>query len=443
MDNIPFDLEAEQAVLGSIMTDSNVFELVKDILNSDDFYELKHVNIFRAMEKLYEKGMTIDIVTVSTVLKRKEEVFEAIGGANYLAELVNGVPSASNVEHYSNLVKEKKVLRELIETSQRGILAVGNGADATELADEMAAKFMNLTTTGKQKAQSISSTLDDTFDRIIGIAEGTIKPGISTGIKNLDNIIGGLKKTDVLILCARPSVGKTSCALSVALNVAKEGGTVAFFSLEMGRDSLQTRLISIDSGVDLYLLNNGKRDAVVLKRSDITKVEESIARLKNCNIIIDDTASPTVQDIRRSCRRIKSKGKLSLVVIDYLQLIRTTKNGSTNDNVADISRNLKLIAKELDVPVLALSQLNRGIEGREDKTVKLADLRDSGAIEQDADLVIGINRYEKLSEQNDRVTNSSETAIRLSVIKHRNGPIGDAECIFDLNTTEVRDNPHK
>ncbi len=431
MNDIPFDLEAERAVIGSILTDGETLEKATDIINEDDFYDLKNVNIFKAMKKIYEKGLKIDLVTVSSVLKDKLDII----GVDYMAGCINDVPSSFHIEHYSRIVKEKKLLRELIETSQRGILAVNSDVDPLELADELAQKFINLTLNSKKRDYTLASTIGNSLERIKDIADGKITIGIPTGIKNLDNIIGGLRKSDVIILAARPSVGKTSCALSIALNVARQGGTVAVFSLEMGGEQLNDRFLAMDSGVDLFKLNNG------INNKELQALESGIERLKAINIIVDDTASPTITDIRRTCRRFKARGKLSLVIIDYLQLIRSTKNGSVNEQTAEISRGLKLIAKELDVPIIALSQLNRQIEGRDTKAVKLSDLRDSGAIEQDADIVIAINRMSdlmKTNDVNDKTTSDKELPLQLSVLKHRNGPIGDADVLMELSTTYVK-----
>lgn len=428
--SIPFDSDAEQAVIGSVLTEPECLDAVAEIVNENDFYDLRHGEIFKSFSKLSEKGEPIDLMTVASSLKRSDSL-DKVGGSAYLAECINIVPSSAHAEHYAKIVKEKKILRELISTSNKAISAANGDADINELTDEIAQDFLNLTITTKKREKNVSDIIGATFSRIQEIAGGGITPGLMTGIKSIDDITGGLHSSDVIIIGARPSVGKTSLAISIARNVALRGGSVAFFSLEMSNEQLTEKILSIDSKVGLWKLRNGK-----INFKDAEDLKNSVERLKDINIILDDSPSPTIVEIRRACRRLRAKHKIGLIVIDYLQLVRPAK--STNNPVQDlteISRGLKLIAKEMGVPLIALSQLSRNIEGRENKDIQLSDLRGTGAIEQDADLVIGL-QVGSHQEQLDKTSTTDDIMMKLEILKHRNGPTGTAEAIFHKETTE-------
>ena len=439
---IPFDTEAEQAVIGSILTDNEQFDIVAEILNDNDFYDLRNTDIFKAISKLAEKGEKIDIITVSSLLKRGDRL-DKVGGSEYLADCINLVPISSHAEHYANIVKEKSIRRRAIEIASKTISEASGDYGVDDFLDFAQQEMLNLSSPSKSGGKSISETISTSIERIDSIIKGEVTPGIPTGIKNLDNIIYGLQKSDLIIIGARPSVGKTSLAVSIARNIAKLGKSVALFSLEMSAEQINDRILSIDSGVPLSIIRNPAVHGVkTISEKDYGLLKESVERLEELNIIVDDSASLSIVELRRQCRRLHAKNKLSLIIIDYIGLMKSKRDtGDPVKDIAEITRGLKLIAKELRVPVLALSQLNRGLEGREDKTPRLSDLRDSGAIEQDADIVIFISRVASATEQMEKTSSEKEILVTLSVAKHRNGPLGDADVIFLKDTTEFKTCP--
>ena len=421
---VPADEEAENSVIGAILFDKNALSKISDNINPDDFYSRINQEAYAIMLSLEEKGCPIDIITVNNELKKKK-----IDGVGHLTDCMSNVVSTSSIKEHAKIIKEKRVLRELLATSNDLIeQARGGEVDPDDLVDMVEQRIFSISKrNGRKKYRKVSDLTDDAIDKFNKIISGEIEPGIMTGLKNLDNILAGFHRSDLIILGARPSVGKSAAAMSIGYNIAKQGKPVVLFSLEMSREQLTDRLISIGSKVGLQQLRTGQFRSQLEIDMAIKAINEIKPVIDELPFIIDDTPSQTILEIKRACRRIKAENKdLSLVIIDYLQLIKSRKDdGNVNNQVAEISRGLKALAKELDVPVLALSQLSRNIEQRENSTPKLSDLRDSGAIEQDADIVIFINKNFGFGK---------EDGVSLMVAKHRNGPLGDADVKWDANT---------
>jgi replicative DNA helicase len=431
---VPADIEAENAIIGACLINKEAIQLICDILNPDDFYDKKNQESYAAMLSLEDKASTIDMITVNNVLKKKKYDF-----LSHLTDCVNTSLGLSGLKQYAKIVKEKRVLRELLATSNELIDNVKSGdGDADDMLDMVEQRILSISKkNGKKSYYSVGELSGGAVERFNMLASGKIEAGILTGFKALDEIIFGIHRSDVVIIGARTSVGKSSLAMSLANNVASQGHAVAFFSLEMSKEQLTDRLYSMRTGIGLTELTTGNFRTEELKNEAIAKVAKEAEIMDDLLIEIDDTSNQTVFEIKRKCRRIKAEKKnLSLVVIDYLQLLRSKKDyGSTYEQVSDISRSLKALAKELDVTVVALSQLSRNIEQRDDPTPKLSDLRDSGAIEADADIVIVITASStKYSENYEHDYKHKD----LHVLKHRNGPIGLAKIEFDRQTVSFK-----
>jgi replicative DNA helicase len=422
---MPADEEAEMSVIGSILIDKNAITKVSDFLNPTDFYARMNQEVYAVMLKLEDKGCPIDVLTISNELKKKK--VDAVG---HLTDCVSGVPTSTHIKEYAKIVKEKHVLRELLATSNDIIEQAKNGeVDSEDLVDMVEQRIFSISqNTGKKKYKSISELTAGAVSKFKMIASGEIKPGIMTGLDTLDEILSGLHKSDMIIVGARPSQGKSALALSIANNVAHNGTPVAMFSLEMSEEQLVERLYSMNSGVGLQQIRNGTFTNQTALEKAIHQIDKVTPTMNSLPIEIDDTPSISVLEIKRACRRIKAEHKeLGLVIVDYLQLVRPRKDdGKTNDQVAEISKGLKSLARELDVPVLVLSQLSRLIEQRESSTPRLSDLRDSGAIEQDADVVIFISRGNDMGD--------GEPPVDLIVSKYRNGPLGTARVKWNRET---------
>jgi replicative DNA helicase len=425
----PNDIDAEQATLGSIMLNPSALNDIVDLVQAETFYSEKHRIIFKAMIDLFSKNEPIDLLSLSTSLKNREQL-EQIGGRVYLTDLTNSVPASTNVKHYAKIVYRKNLMRKLIEAGEH-LSNVGfseSDEDVETLMDEAEKKVFSIT--GDPKGQnfvSLKQSLHETWEHLEKLhdsKDGALG-GVPTGFPSLDNLLGGLHKSDLIILAARPSVGKTTLALDIARNAAvKSGVPVGIFSLEMSAQQLTQRMLSAQAHVDAWKLRTGKLTA----ESDFQKIRDSMNELSKAPIYIDDQAGNSIIKMKSVARRLKSEFGLGLIVVDYLQLMATNKNyDSMVNQVTEISRSLKGLARELDVPVLALSQLSRAVESRGGKP-RLSDLRDSGSIEQDADVVMFIHREDRAGTR----TDSESTGIaEILVEKHRNGPVGKADLYFD------------
>lgn len=425
----PQDIEAEKALLGSIMLRPEIMSDMIDIVSIDSFYVEKHRIIFRAMFELFSKNEPIDSLSLSSKLKEKK-LFDDIGGGSYLAELLNTVPSASNAKHYAETVQKKAVLRELIDVSSHiSELGYEEGEDLDYLLDNVEKRVFAVTgSPTTHKFISIRESLTEAWDRLDRLHKNTDElRGIPTGFKDLDQKLAGFQKSDLIILAARPSMGKTSLALDIARQAATIQGTpVGIFSLEMSAQQIVDRMLAAEARVDSWKLRRGK----ISVDDEFSRIRDALDKLSKAPIFIDDQSSNTVLKMRAVSRRLKSEHGLGLIIVDYLQLMTPSRNfESMVQQVTEISRSLKGLARELDVPVLALSQLSRAVEQRRDRP-RLSDLRDSGSIEQDADVVMFIHREDKFKEDSGK-PNIAEILIE----KHRNGPTGKIELYFDEEKT--------
>ncbi len=422
----PQNIEAEAAVLGAILVNKDAMDKIADIVTDADFYRPDHQAIFRAINRLYEKRSPIDLVTLTNELESLQQ-FDEIGGAAYLAQLVNAVPTAIHVAHYAEIVRQKAVLRRILQAGSRiSELGYDEEKEISEILDEAEKALFNVShQLVKDNFMPIADILASSFDRIDRLhREKGLLRGVTTGFRDLDNKLSGLQPSDLIILAARPSMGKTTFALNIALNAAVKGKTtVGFFSLEQSKEQIVDRLICAQAMVDGWKLRTGN-----LHEDDFPAIGMAMGTLAEAPIFIDDTPMMTTIDIRTRARRLKADHNLGLVVVDYLQLIDGGAGGNIDNRVqqvSNISRSLKAIARELDVPVVALSQLSRAVESRDKKMPQLSDLRDSGSIEQDADVVMFLYREDYYDRETER-KGITDVLIR----KHRNGPIGEAELHF-------------
>ena len=426
MDRVPpHNHEAEQSVIGAIFLDQTALITASEILIAEDFYRISHQKIFQTMLYLSDHGKPIDLVTVTEELSSKKEL-EDVGGLSYLTELANAVPTAANVGHYAKIVEEKSILRRLIRVAT-GILEDGySREDEVEaLLSEAEKKVMEVS--NRKNAgdfKHIKDVLVNTYDNIEQLQnrKGDVT-GIPTGFKDLDRMTAGFQRNDLIIVAARPSVGKTAFALNIAQNVAiRAGENVAIFSLEMGAEQLVMRLLCAEGNIDAQALRTG-----ALSTEDWGKLTMAMGSLSNSGIFIDDTPGVRVSELRAKCRRLAQEHGLGMILIDYLQLIQGSGKPGENrqQEVSEISRSLKALARELKVPVIALSQLSRGVEQRQDKRPMMSDIRESGSIEQDADIVAFLYRddyYDKESE--------NKNMIEIIIAKQRNGPTGTVTLAF-------------
>lgn len=432
----PQNLEAEVSTLGSLMLDKDAIFKIVDSLSAKDFYKSAHREIYEAMLDLYNQREPIDVLSVTSRLREKEKL-EEVGGSSYLATLVNSVPTATNVDHYASMVKKKRLLRDLIEASQHiAQLGYKEAEDVEQLIDEAEQRIFGIAKDSlKQEFILVREILDDAWERIDRLhkGDGALR-GVSTGFADLDAYLAGLQKSDLVVLAARPSLGKTSLALNIARNVAlQEKKAVGVFSLEMSREQIIDRLLSTEANVDLWRIRTGRMRSEG-PENDFVKVRDAMEELSKAPLYIDDSPSPNIMELRAKARRLQAHHDLGLVMVDYLQLIRGRDNiESRVQEVSEISRSLKALAKELNVPVLAVSQLSRGVEMRHPAIPKLSDLRESGSIEQDADVVMFIYREDRDKRNTDR-KNIAEILIE----KHRNGPTGKIELYFHEDTATFR-----
>ena len=416
--------------MGSLMLRKEAMHEVEDMISSDSFYVEKNKMVFRAMQDLSASNEPIDMLSLSTKLS-EQKLLDAVGGNKYLAEIVSVVPSTQNVKHYAEIVQKKYVLRSLIEAADFvSELAFEEGDDKMDDILDLAEKriFSVVSTPKNQKFVNLKDALPEAYERLEKLHEnrGMLR-GLATGFKDLDNILSGLQKSDLVILAARPSMGKTTLALDIArMSGVLHGKSVLIFSLEMSSQQLVDRMLSAESRVNAWNLRTGRLSS----DREFSQLRDSLDKLAKAQIFIDDQPGNSIVRMKALARRLKAEKGLDLVVVDYLQLMTTSKNyDSMVNQVTEISRSLKSLAKELDVPVLALSQLSRAVESRGGKP-RLSDLRDSGSIEQDADVVMFLHSEDKGKDDTEK-TNITEILIE----KHRNGPTGKVELYFDLKTT--------
>ncbi len=424
---LPQNLEAERSVLGAILLDNHALNTAIEKLKPEDFFSDQHRRIFNYMILLGEAQQPIDLVTLSDQLRRKGEL-EAAGGAAYLSQLVDGVPRVSNLEHYARIIKEKSLLRSLIyatQSIQQTALDAEEEADA--LLDRAESSIFQIAEDRiRTGLVSMKDVVQDNMERLERvITEGKRITGLPTNYAQLDSLTSGLQPSELIILAARPSVGKTALALNIAENVAlHQQATTAIFSLEMSKESLLMRLLASQARVDAHRFRTGH-----LRREDWKEMTTALAQLAVSPLWIDDSGSATVTEIGAKARRLKRDRGLSLVIVDYLQLIAARGRFSNrNEEVSSITRGLKALAKELKVPVLVLSQLTRAPE-REERSPQLADLRESGAIEQDADVVLFIHRP-NLFKKKGEVTDEERAETELKIAKQRNGPVDSIPFVF-------------
>ena len=422
----PQNLDAEKSLLGAVLIDEDVLADAVEIVHANDFYDKNHGLIFAAMTRLFEKHKPVDLLTLTDELKRKDEL-ELIGGSAYLTELTNYVPTAAHAEAYAEMVAQKAVRRRLIKASA-DITELGYDESTTtqELLEKAEAELFSVSDQSlKQDLVSLESILTDSFDRIEELHKnkGTLR-GIRTGYRDLDNMTAGLQRSDLIILAARPAMGKTTLVTNLAYNVATiEKKPVLFFSLEMSKEQLVDRMLADAAGVDSWNIRTGN-----LSDDDFAKLSEAMGEMAEAPIHIDDTPGLSVLEMRTKARRAAHDNELGLIIVDYLQLMQATNNHNGNrvQEVSEISRGLKLIARELNVPLIALSQLSRSVESRTPPIPQLADLRESGSIEQDADIVSFIYRPGYYEPDNPEVQNITD----LIIAKHRNGPVGKVQLYF-------------
>ncbi|MBI4117415.1 MAG: replicative DNA helicase [Parcubacteria group bacterium] len=426
----PQNLEAEKSVLGSVLIDKNSIEKVIDVLRPDDFYNRQNQLVFRVMAGLLEKSEPIDILTVSNKLEENNEL-ESAGGASYLTSLLSATPTSAHILNYAKIVRRKKILRDLIDSAHK-ITALGHQEDESieKILDQAEQNLFAVSQRSlTQEFIPLKEELQEAFERLERLhrGDGALR-GLSTGFVDLDSILAGLQRSDLVILGARPSLGKTSLALDIVRNAAKkENVGVGVFSLEMSKDQVIDRILSAEAGVGLWKLRTGHLTSAG-DFNDFSKISLALDSLSKVPIFIDDAPSPTVLQIRAMARRLKAKNDLGLLVIDYLQLVqpRSDIDGYVQQ-VTDVANSLKALARELNIPIIAVSQLSRAVEARPDQRPRLSDLRESGGIEQAADLVMFIHREDKVKRHDSDRKNIAE----IIIAKHRNGPTGAIELYFD------------
>jgi len=430
----PQNIEAEQSVLGSMLIEKQAILRAMEILRPQDFYREAHQQIYRVMTDLFDHGQAVDLITVTEAL-RQEGLLEQVGGIPYLTTLANLVPTAANVEHYAKIVEEKAILRELIKAATEIVARGYAGKDDVDILLDQAEQAI-FDVSQRRTVQgyvALKDVLIETLERIEYVyANKDGATGVPTGFRELDQLTSGLQPSDLVILAARPSVGKTSFALNIARHAAvKDKTPVAIFSLEMSREQIAQRLLCYEAGVNGQNLRQG-----FLNDNDWKRLSTALGRLGEAPIFIDDTPNISIMELRTKARRIKVEHGLGLVVVDYLQLMQARgRQENRQQEISEISRSLKALARELKAPVLALSQLSRAVEQRQDRRPMLSDLRESGAIEQDADVVMFLYASPEAESTN---------VIELIVAKQRNGPIGSVKLYFlkDIGRFQPLDERH-
>ena len=415
----PHSENAEVSVLGALLLDKDAVIAVAEFLKPEDFYDDRHKEIFECAVQLYEERVPVDVLTVSERLKKRKSL-KIIGGTGYLTDLVNRVPTAAHVEHYGKIVKDAAIKRLLLASATRLVdLSLDEGTAADELMDKAESEIFSLSQRHLSKSFIlVKDALAESFDRLDELhKQGEGLRGVPTGFKDLDDSLAGMQKSNLLILASRPGLGKTSLSLGIAQNLAvKHKRPVGFFSLEMSREELVDRLLVVQADIDAWKLKTGK-----LGEDDFTKLSNAMGELAEAPLFIDDTPALSILEMRTKARRLQVEHGIDLLVVDYLQLARSRQLENRVQEVSEISQGLKNLARELKIPVLALSQLNRAVETRGgQKRPQLSDLRESGSIEMDADVVMFLWREDEENLEN----------IVLDIAKHRNGPLKSIQLFF-------------
>jgi replicative DNA helicase len=434
----PQNLDIEASLLGSLLIDSDAFIKIGDMIRAEDFFDAQHSRIFAAMYALHEKRSPIDILTLSEQLKNADQL-DSVGGASYLTELTNFVPTAAHLEQYAQIVADKAIRRRLIGASQ-DIAEIGfdENKSLQELIEEAETRLFEVSQRHvRQDVTSLESILGESFDRLDDLHrnKGGIR-GIPTGLRDLDKLLAGLQRSDLIVIAGRPSMGKTAIMLNMALDIATKAkqGSVLYFSLEMSKEQLVDRLLAAEARVDAWKLRTGEG----LTDDDFERLSAAMGELAEAPIYIDDTSGITVSDLRTKARRLHHQHPLAAIMVDYLQLMsggsRYAASANRVQEMSEISRSLKVLARELNVPVIAGSQLSRSVESRSPQIPQLADLRESGSIEQDADIVAFLYREEYYNPESDK-KNITEILVK----KHRNGPVKNIEVYFDRDKQRFRD----
>ena len=431
----PQSIEAEQSILGSILIDNDTLFDIMDMLSDENFYRAAHRKIYRGIVALFEKNEPIDLITLTNILNKQNEL-DAVGGAAYLAELVDQVPVAANAVQYAKIVREKAILRNLISSASHiATRCYEDGGDVDEVLDFAESAIFEISE--KKISPSfypLSEIITDSFKTLESRSEHReLITGVPTGFHGLDSLTSGLQPSDLIIIAGRPSMGKTALALNIAQNAAvNEGTPTAIFSLEMSKEQLAIRLLCSRAQVDSFRLRTG-----FLNKEDWGKLTRAAGSLAESSIYIDDSPAISALEIRAKARRLKMDKKLELIIIDYLQLMKGRSSAERREiEISEISRSLKALAKELNIPVIALSQLNRKVEERQNKRPMLSDLRESGAIEQDADVIAFIYRDEVYNQSED---NPNKGIAEVIVAKQRNGPTGSVQLAFLSTYTRFED----
>ena len=421
----PHSIDSELALLGSIMLRPNAIEKVYDIIQSGDFYRSAHRHIYEAMLEQYNRRDAIDVVTLSEQLERQDHL-EHVGGVEFLTQLLNAVPTSHNITSYATIIADKSILRSLLEVTWE-IIEEGYTAsrEVRELLDDAERKVFEV---GQREVKSslvpIEQVVSDSLAEVLKyFQDGAGYTGVATGFEKLDEITNGFQRGELIIIAARPSMGKSAFALNIAENVAlRDKAPVAVITLEMSAYTCGLRMLSSIARVDLARLRRGEAD-----KDDYYNLTKAGSALSECPIFIDDSGAISTDEIRAKCRRLKAEKGLELLVIDYIQLLQARRGiQSREQQISDISRSLKALAKELNIPVVALSQLNRGVENRDDKRPRLSDIRESGAVEQDADMILFIYRKEYYETDDPEAEGKAEVIVS----KNRNGPTGAVELTF-------------
>ena len=432
---LPQNIEAECGVLGSIIIDPEAIVQVSDFLHADDFYRDAHRTIYEVILQLYEEHEPADFITICDELERRNKL-EEVGGASYITSLINQVPTSGNVEFYARIVERTAILRRLIHAAGQIAAIAYEEGDADIALDKAEQLIFNIS---QRHARSdfthMREVLAEYMNKLDQLHEhrGTIV-GVPTGFTDLDRLTGGLQKSDLIVLAARPGIGKSSLALSLAHNSAlKYRNSIAVFSLEMSKDQLAQRLLSMDARIDQQRLRTG-----IIEEDEWDRIVYAMDTLSESNIWIDDTAGISTMEMRSKARRLHAEHGIDLIIVDYLQLMQATIGGKRNENrvqeISEISRSLKGLARELNLPVLALAQLSRAVESRQSKVPQLSDLRESGSIEQDSDIVMFIYRDDLYNQESER-----KNIADIIIAKHRNGPVGEISLYFQASQTRFRD----